>query len=135
MSQLLQSDITDDTAAGAYLDYLSSLEGVAKLDPCGLYYQPADAGQRRRSRRSPGPAGAHRKYYYRRLQDGAWTPWEEIKLSIEDNPVIPYVWNGRLLLFWLQLQHKPAISPANLAAAASDPAGRHRRLPTWSFRI
>ena len=36
-------------------------------------------------------AGAHRKYYYRRLQNGAWTPWEEIKLTIEDNPVVPYV--------------------------------------------
>ena len=36
MSSLLQSDITDDAAANAYLDYLSNLEEVAKLEPCGL---------------------------------------------------------------------------------------------------
>ena len=72
MSHLLQSDITDDTAAGAYLDYLTSLEQVAKLEPCGLYYQPADARHSRRSRHVIArTAGAHRKYYYRRFQDGA----------------------------------------------------------------
>ena len=36
MSSLLQGDITDDAAASAYLDYLTSLEEVAKLEPCGL---------------------------------------------------------------------------------------------------
>ena len=43
MSSLLQGDITDDAAASAYLDYLTSLEEVAKLEPCGLYYQPGTA--------------------------------------------------------------------------------------------
>ena len=57
-------------------------------------------------------AGAHRKYYYRRFQD-SWTPWEEIKLNIEDNPVVPYVWNGRLMLFWLQIHHKPHTDASN----------------------
>ena len=47
-------------------------------------------------------AGAHRKYYYRRHEFGYWTPWEQIKLDIEDNPVMPVVWNDRLLLFWLR---------------------------------
>ena len=50
MSSLLQSDITDDTAASAYLDYLTSLEQVAKLEPCGLYYQPAEHGSATTSR-------------------------------------------------------------------------------------
>jgi hypothetical protein len=40
-----------------------------------------------------------------------WTPWEQIKLDIEDNPVIPVVWknsegNSRLLLFWLRILKK-----------------------------
>jgi len=54
-------------------------------------------------------AGAHRKYYYRRREGGAWTPWEPIKLDIEDNPALPYVWNGRLLLFWLRLLKQPPL--------------------------
>jgi len=124
MRQLLQSDITDDTAAGAYLDYLSNLEQVAKLEPCGLYYDAAGDGSAddvvhvvARS------SGTHRKHYYRRSEGGAWTAWQDTKLTIEDNPVLPYVWNGRLLLFWLQVHRSSAIDPGhpgqNLPAAFS----------------
>ena len=69
-------------------------------------------------------AGANRKYYYRRMEAAGWTPWEHIKLDIEDDPVIPFVWNGRLLLFWLRLLKQtpvdetvpqPANSTDNLA--------------------
>jgi len=123
MSQLLQSDITDETAVGAYLDYLSNLEGVAKLDPCGLYYQPTQGSADDLAHVIARTGGAHRKYYYRRLEGGAWTPWEEIKLSIEDNPVIPYVWNGRLLLFWLQLQHQPGVSATDPNLGSMLPSG------------
>src|SRR5262249_26315558 len=34
---------------------------------------------------------------------GTWTPWEQIKLDIEDNPVIPVIWKNRLFLFWLRI--------------------------------
>ena len=43
MSDLLQGDITDDAAQVAYLNYLTSLEAVAKLEPCGIYYVPGDS--------------------------------------------------------------------------------------------
>ena len=56
-------------------------------------------------------AGAHRKYYYRRYEYGYWTAWEQIKLDIEDNPVLPVVWKGRLLLFWLRILKQ---APLNL---------------------
>jgi Neuraminidase-like domain/Putative peptidoglycan binding domain/Salmonella virulence plasmid 28.1kDa A protein len=127
MSELLQSDITDDTAAVAYQNYLTKLEEVAKLEPCGMFYQPSDPG----SSVNPGEithvvartAGAHRKYYYRRLESGAWTPWEEIKLPIEDNPVTPFVWNNRLLLFWLRILKQTPTDPSqseNQSAPAND---------------
>jgi hypothetical protein len=104
-SELLQSDITEDSATTALLNYLSRLEEVAKLEPCGLFHIPADAAKRTGEithvvARTPG---ANRKYYYRRLEYGYWTSWEQIKLEIEDNPVIPLVWNDRLLLFWLRI--------------------------------
>jgi hypothetical protein len=106
MSQLLQSDITNDSAAEGYLDYLSNLELVAKLDPCGFYVDPV-ANIAHVVARTPG---AHRKYYYRRFENGAWDAWDEVKLNIEDVPVVPYVWKGRLMLFWLQIHHQPANS-------------------------
>ena len=31
---------------------------------------------------------------------------EPVTLDIEDTPVIPVVWEGRLLLFWLQVMKK-----------------------------
>lgn len=105
MSELLQSDITEDSAAEALLNYLSKLEEIAKLEPCSIYY---DDGE------SPAmaddvthvvarTAGAHRKYYYRRREGGYWTPWEQVKLDIEDNPVKLVRWKSRLFLFWLKI--------------------------------
>ncbi|MGC1379365.1 MAG: neuraminidase-like domain-containing protein, partial [Anaerolineales bacterium] len=107
-SELLQSDITDDSAATALLNYLSKLEEVAKLEPCGIYHQQGDPVKRTDDidHVVARTAGAHRKYYYRRKEGTSWTPWEQIKLDIEDNPVVPVVWNDRLLLFWLRILKK-----------------------------
>jgi hypothetical protein len=104
MSELLQGDITEDRAAVALLNYLSKLEEVAKLEPCGLHFVENDPGTSddivHVVARTPG---ANRKYFYRRRDSSGWTPWEQIKLDIEDNPVIPVVWKNRLFLFWVRL--------------------------------
>jgi len=120
MSELLQSDITEETAAVALLNYLSKLEEIAKLEPCGIYYVEGDPGT------ADGivhvvarTAGAKRKYFYRRREYGYWTPWEQIKLDIEDNPVLPVVWQDRLLLFWLRIQQKAPINPAGMPTSSS----------------
>ena len=55
MSELLQSDITEDRAATALLNYLSKLEEVAKLEPCGIHYVENEPGRRRRHRPRGGP--------------------------------------------------------------------------------
>jgi hypothetical protein len=102
-AELQQSDITEDSATTAYLNYLAKLEEVAKLEPCGSYYVEPTATSDEVIHVVARTAGAHRKYYVRRYELGCWTPWEPIKLDIEDNPVMPYVWKGRLLLFWLRL--------------------------------
>jgi hypothetical protein len=103
MSSLLQSDITDDAASEAYLDYLTGLEEIAKLEPCGIYYQPGDSDTNEAAYVVSRTAGAHRKYYFRQLQNGSWTPWTEVKIECEDMPLTPILWNdNRLLLFWLK---------------------------------
>jgi hypothetical protein len=105
-SELLQSDITEDSATTALLNYLAKLEEVAKLEPCGIYHQEGDTQTGDVDHVIARTAGAHRKYYYRRYESGSWTPWEQIKLDIEDNPVMLVVWQGRLLLFWLRIMKK-----------------------------
>src|SRR5215813_12539 len=42
-SELLQSDITDERAAIAFLHYLEKLEEVARLDIVGMYHQKETA--------------------------------------------------------------------------------------------
>lgn len=113
MSELLQGDITEERAATALLDYLSKLEEVAKLEPCGIHYVENDPGTADDIAHVVArTAGANRKYFYRRREGGSWTPWEEIKLDIEDNPVLPVVWKGRLFLFWLRiLKQAPLDTP------------------------
>lgn len=106
MSELLQGDITEDRAATALLNYLSKLDEVAKLEPCGIHYAENDLtkGEDDIVHVVARSTGTKRKYYYRRREYSYWTPWEEIKLDIEDNPVIPVVWKGRLFLFWLRIK-------------------------------
>ena len=112
-SELLQSDITEDSAAAALLNYLSKLEEVAKLEPCGIHHVEADPNKQTGDVEHviARTAGGHRKYYYRRREFGYWTPWEHIKLDIEDNPVVPVVWHDRLLLFWLRIMKQGATNP------------------------
>lgn len=102
-SELLQSDITEDSASIAILNYLSRLEEVAKLEPCSLYHIAGADRTANIDHVVARTTGANRKYYYRRREYGYWTPWEQIKLDVEDNPVVPVVWRDRLLLFWVRL--------------------------------
>jgi hypothetical protein len=118
MTELLRGDITEDGAASAMLNYLSKLEEVAKLEPCGMYHEDADAATKK------GPVdhvvarttGAHRKYFYRRFDSTSWSPWEQIKVDFE--PAIPVVWNNRLLVFGLRIQQD-----APLTAQVPKPSG------------
>lgn len=116
MSELLQSDITEERAAVALLNYLQKLDEVAKLEPCGLHYVENNPGTNDDIAHVVArTAGANRKYYYRRKEGSSWTPWEQIKLDIEDNPVIPVIWKGRLFLFWLRILKESKLEqPDNL---------------------
>ncbi|HEX5271715.1 MAG TPA: neuraminidase-like domain-containing protein [Gemmataceae bacterium] len=120
MSELLQGDVTDDAAAAAYLNYLTKLEEIAKLEPCGLYYAPGTPTTDELAHVVARTVGARRKYYYRRLEGASWTPWEDMKLDIEDGPVSPVVWNDRLLVFWLKVVKQTPSDVSTLPAPSND---------------
>jgi len=129
-SKLLQSEITDDAAQSAMLDYLSDLAEVAKLEPCGMYLEENVGGTGAETVHTVArSSGAHRKYFYRRLEFGYWTPWEQINLDIEDNPVLPVIWNNRLLLFWLRIMKQaPLALPDTPTSPAHDGSGNEPSL-------
>ncbi len=121
-SELLESDVTEESVTVAMLNYLSKLEEVAKLEPCAFYHIPINPAGRTGEINHvvARTAGAHRKYYYRRREYGYWTSWEHIKLDIEDNPVMPVVWRDRLLLFWLRILKT---GPSATSAQDQKPTG------------
>ena len=108
IGELLQGDVTEERAQMALLGYLAKLDEVAKLEPCGLWHETGAPGTAdditHVVARTPG---AGRKFYYRKRAFGSWTPWDQVKLDIEDAPVTPVIWKGRLFLFWLRVLQGP----------------------------
>ena len=125
MGELLQSDITEDSAAAALQNYLGRLDEVAKLEQVGIHHVELSPGEQDDVVHVVArTSGAHRKYYYRRQDNGVtWRPWDQIKLDIEDNPVIPVVWKNRLFLFWLRILTRTPVDPETQVEAIDSVAG------------
>ncbi|NDU72382.1 hypothetical protein GWI34_07050 [Actinomadura sp. DSM 109109] len=119
-SELLQSDITDQAAATALGHYLERLDEVANLEIAGMHVDERVAA----GTGVPDPvvhvigrtSGAKRAYYHRKL-DGTWRPWERVNVDVPDDPVLPVIWKGRFLLFWLKVSKQPdGRNPGEFAA-------------------
>ena len=83
-NELLQNDLTEDTAEQAIMNYLENLDQVARLEICGMYWQKEE---------EPDPLTGEKTgllhvfgrtsnlphvYYYRRqvLATSVWTAWD-----------------------------------------------------------
>jgi peptidoglycan hydrolase-like protein with peptidoglycan-binding domain len=114
--ELLQSDMTDENAAQAFIHYVEKVHEVARLDVVGAYHELDDTDP---SDGLPpdinvfhviGRTRAHPPVYFSRrfdLNDGEWSPWEKIDLDIASEQVVPVVYNRQLFLFWLLFVEKP----------------------------
>jgi hypothetical protein len=104
-NDLLQNEVTLETAESALLTYVEKLDAVAHLEIVGMYdQQEMDAQGNRvvdilhvfgRTRSSP-----HLYHHRERVDSAYWTAWEKVDLDIEGDHLIPVVWNRRLCLFW-----------------------------------
>jgi hypothetical protein len=116
-SELLQSDLSNDSAETALMHYLEGLNQVANLEICGMYWEnryaePTDAGDILHVFARTGPGKPH-LYYYRQLINGKeWTAWERVQAdipSVEKDRIdygialLPVVWNRKLYLFWPEI--------------------------------
>ena len=97
--ELLQNDVTQDTAEIAVQNYLMKLDGVAQLEIAG-FYQEDDADETIVHVFGRTKGAEPHTYYYRRFDYRQWTPWEKIELDIEGDYLVPAVVNHRLFLFW-----------------------------------
>jgi Tc toxin complex TcA C-terminal TcB-binding domain/Neuraminidase-like domain len=101
--QTMQNDLAQNEVNGGLADtitmnYLESLDGVARLQVQGQWYDDASdtlhvfAGTY---------GGSPATYYYRTLsRNRVWSPWEQVNLDIPDGHLVPVVISGRIFLFW-----------------------------------
>jgi hypothetical protein len=107
-SELLQSDLTLETAEAAFLHYLEKLDQVARLEVVGIYHQLETENGQADGNTSVDvlhvfartPSTPHVYFYRQRVDSAYWTAWERLDLDIEGDHFIPVMWNRRLYLFW-----------------------------------
>ena len=105
---LQQEEVTKDNVEEAMRQYLYALEDVAHLEPVGSCNDTDPiTGQQITHVFARTHSDPH-KYYFRSLEGNVWTPWKKIDVDISSDSVIPYVWNGKLYLFWLTFADKMA---------------------------
>ena len=105
-NELMQNDITGDSAEQAYLNYLEKLDKVANLEIRAMTTETNGSESVLhtfgRSRSSLAP-----EYYYRQqINEARWTPWEKIELDIKANHLMAGIHNRRLHLLWPQFLEK-----------------------------
>lgn len=114
--ELLQGEITDESAELAYLNYLKKLDDIAKLEIVGMYLEEKIASEQNDDilHVFGRTNGNTRQYYYRSYEAGYWNPWEKVSLNIEGEHLFPIVWRGRLFVFWLNIVEKAAPASSNV---------------------
>lgn len=125
-SELLQGDVTEERAKTAVLNYLSKLAEVAKLERCGMFYVAPDPDTHRAgiTHIVARTTGAGRKFFCQRREGSFVTPLEQVKLEIEDIPVVPLVWNELPFLFWLRVVKKGTGDVASPFSDSNKPVGQ-----------
>ena len=134
-SDLLQNEVTLETAENGFLSYLEKLDEVARLEIVGMYHQIETDQQGNRvidhlhvfGRTHATP---HLYYYRRRVDDAHWTAWEKLDVDIEGDHVIPVVWNRRLHVFWVSFTEKTIEEPLVIPAP-----GQAMKEPVKYFEI
>ncbi len=130
-NDLLQSDITADSAEEAYRRYLTKLDDIARLEVKGVYHDTEHDVRHVIARTKNTPA----IYYHRTFVNGSrWTPWIRMDVEIEGNHIIPVVWNRRLHVFWPVFTKVQQPQPLKFEQGKTvpDPTFRSRIQLAWS---
>ena len=119
-TELMQNDVTDETAEQAYRNYLEKLDKVANLEIRAMYHQPISQDESvlhvfARSRSSQSPE----HFYRKRINNARWTAWEKVDPEIHGNHLIAGMHNRRLYLLWPQILDK-ADPPSKIATPGAN---------------
>ncbi len=112
-TQLLQDEVTEDKVEAAYLEYLENVDTTARMEPVTAYHQYEAAEGIDIIHVIARTQSQPHLYYYRKLENEVWTPWEKMNIEPKGDHVTAVVWNRRLHLFWLTFVEKPMEEDAN----------------------
>lgn len=119
---LLQGEITDDKAEDALLRYLEGLVEIANLDIVSTFLDVSDAPVDDQTLHVLGKTRNDApKYFYRKREQGLWTPWDPVTVSLTGDHVAPVIWKGRLFLVWISFIEQPA-APDFASNTSTTPA-------------
>ncbi|MGY1582266.1 Tc toxin subunit A-related protein [Streptomyces sp. MN13] len=119
-AELMQNEVTAETAADAFRNYLEGLDKIANLEIRAQLTEVVGPDEKYlhvfgRTRSSQGA-----EYFHRRQVNGArWTPWEKVDLEIGSNQLVAAVHNRRLHLLWPQYLEK-ATAPSRMSTPSEN---------------
>ncbi|ULA65337.1 MAG: Neuraminidase domain-containing protein [Nitrospira sp.] len=121
---LLQGDVSNDLVEDAFLAYVRQLDKIARLDLVAMHLEDhADASQRVLHVFGRTYGEPH-EYFYRRCQNGSWTTWEPVPVTVQGDHLAPVVWRERLFLFWVTFLEKadpaPSMDPTTSGATIAE---------------
>jgi hypothetical protein len=106
-STLLQGDVSQELVEGAYYQYLSKLDEIARLEIMTVYCEEKPEELNGDVLHVIGRTfNPPQQYFYRRYAYGMWTPWEPMEVQIEGDHLTVIMWQGRLHLFWVTFMEK-----------------------------
>lgn len=110
VSSLQQGDATSDKAELAVQGFLEKLTDLSRMDVVATCSSYDDDGYLLVTHIFARTLAEPHTYWYRQFikQDvkdptsslGIWTAWKPVDLDIEGDHLFPFVWQGRLFLFW-----------------------------------
>ena len=111
--ELLQTELTEDSARDAFLNYIDKLDQVANLDITGVHWQDGEGYGRGALHVVGRTAGQEpHSYFYRRFDHPSerWTPWSKIEIDLKSAPVVPFMYDKRTFLVWPEFrEQKPDV--------------------------
>jgi Neuraminidase-like domain/Tc toxin complex TcA C-terminal TcB-binding domain len=121
--ELLQGEVTSETAGQLYVNYLHKVDSVSQLEIMGMYRDIRAKDDVDTLHVFGRTKGVSHRHFYRRCENGSeWTPWEPLDLDINSDHLIPVVGNS-LCLFWPEFTQSdnPNATIVSTTEVESDP--------------
>jgi hypothetical protein len=118
--EVRQGQSTTDYLETVVLNYIDRLDGLAHLHVTGTCQDPASGTIYVVARALADPP----VFYLRTYENSQWTGWTKIPLDIKAHQVVPYLYRGRLCLFWMdvKLANEPHQSLPGVQATSASPS-------------